>query len=108
VANDVSQEFIPIIEMPLDEQAKFEWDMASLESQLGLTVNSVVWSVSDGTILTLGVDGNLGNKFFTSVTADLVGCSLLLATLTTDDANQNPTILNMRINVIDPACTGLL
>lgn len=100
-------EFIPSLEIPLGEGATPSWDLAALKVQLGVTISSVAWSVENGTILSLGTNGNTGDVYFTSITALAVGCSHLIADITTSDTNQNPTKLFMEIFVIDPKCTGL-
>ena len=100
-------EFIPSLEIPLGEQATPSWNLADLKVQLGVTITSVAWSVEDGTVISLGANGNTGDVFFTAITALAVGCSHLIADITTSDANQNPTKLFMEILVIDPKCPSL-
>jgi len=107
----LSQEFIPSLEIPIvnatGEQAVLSWDLAFLKTQLNVTISSVVWTVEDGTVLSVGTVGNTGDVFFTPVTALKVGCSHLIADVTTSDSNQNPTFLFIKVFVIDPKCANL-
>ena len=103
----LQQEFIPELEVPLGEQVKLNWDVGDLETQLSVTVSSASWSVEDAAVLTLGTQGSSGDDFFASVLGAAVGCSHVIASLTTSDTDQNPTKLFYKINVIDPACGGI-
>ena len=104
----LQQEYIPAIEMPvtdaLNEQAVLGFDLAALKVQLGVTISGVAWSVESGTVLSLGTPSDSGDVYSVPVTALESGCSHLIANVTTSDANQNPTLLFMKINVIQPAC----
>lgn len=107
----LQEEFIPEIEMPLtdtlNEQAVLAFDMTALKAQLNVTISSVAWSVENGAVLSLGVGGNVGDVFTIPVTADEIGCSHLIANVTTSDSDQNPTLLFIKINVIQPACGSI-
>ena len=103
----LAQEFIPALEVPLGEQAKISWNLADLKTQLNVTISSIAWSVEDATILSLGTPSDSGDVFSVPVTADLVGCSHVIADITTSDSDQNPTKLFIKIFVIDPMCRGI-
>lgn len=107
----LQQEFIPEIEMPitdsLNEQATLGFDTTALQSQLGVTISSVAWSVENAAVLSLGTGDSDGDNYFVPVTALEVGCSHLIADVTTSDANQNPTLLLLKVNVIQPKCGGI-
>ncbi len=107
----LQQEFIPEIEMPvttsLNEQAVLGFDLADLKVQLGVTISGVTWSVENGTVLSDGTPSNVGDVFTVPVTVLVGGCSHLIANVTTSDINQNPTLLFIKINVIQPACGSI-
>lgn len=105
------QQAIPTVEVPisdsLNEQAVLGFDTTAIQSQLGVTISSVSWSVEDNDVLSLGSGGSSGDNYFVPVTALIVGCSHLIAEVTTSDSNHNPTLLFMKISVIKPACVGI-
>ena len=103
----LEQEFIPGIEVPLGEGLTPSWDLTALKAQLDVNISSVTWSVEDADVISTGSDGNTGDVYFTAITGDAVGCSHLIADITTSDPNQNPTKLFMKITVIDPKCPSL-
>lgn len=103
----LQQEFIPSLEIPLGEQATPGWDTTALQAQFGVTITTVAWSVENAAVLTLGTPANTGDIYFAPVIGVAVGCSHLIADVTTSDVNQNPTKLLIQIFVIDPKCSAL-
>lgn len=103
----LQEEFIPSLELPIGEKATPGWDTAALQVQLGVTISSVAWSTEDGTVISLGTPANVDDTYFVPVTALAVGCSHLIADVTTNDSNQNPTKLIIQIFVIEPKCSAL-
>ena len=107
----IQTEYIPELELPitttLNEQAVVGFDTAALQTQLGVTISSVAWSVEDALVLSTGTPGNTGDTYFVPVTALIVGCSHVIANVTTSDSNQNPTLLFMKVNVVEPKCGGI-
>ena len=92
-------------ELPLGVRRSVDGDFSLASERLGTSLSSAVWSIEEGTSVTLSggdtISDNISNQFFLTSTT-ITGCTLMKCKATF--ANTETDIKFIKIEVIDPTC----
>lgn len=92
------------IDMYVSQVAGLSWDIADLEADLNSAPASCVWSITEGSSVTLGTDSFSTTEVSCFITAASTGCSVVRALVTMADSVQQEPFY-FKITVTEPSCT---
>ena len=96
---------IDIFDVPQGDTRNVEVDYSAAASSFGVSASSVVWTVDDGSSVTISGTPSIITNISTGTIvagANKTGCSLIKAKATMTDSQTITAFF--KINVIDPAC----